>query len=119
MINHICSSSRRVHACISVVQTTTNDNKLQQLKRCRRDVKLLRNMMRIFCIFIGGWGPICVVCFISYYTDVSFIIQRVLSLLAELTLFYAVVDLFSYNHSLRTFCKIAAVKCFVRLGIFQ
>lgn len=67
----------------------------------RRDLHLLRHMIAMFCIFIGGWAPIFF--YVAIISDVDFteIVYPILFMLAELSVLCTLIDLFLYNRQLR------------------
>ncbi len=83
----------------------------QQPKISHRDRHLLLHMVFMFCIFIGGWGPIYVVITIANYISISLVVIRTLSLLSETSLLCIVVELFVYNRKLRKYLKNIMFKC--------
>lgn len=66
----------------------------------RRDLHLLRHMIVMFCIFVGGWSPIAIYSIMSHY-NASSIVRVLFTLLAELSLLLDVGNLFLYNRGLR------------------
>ncbi|CAF2475700.1 unnamed protein product [Rotaria sp. Silwood2] len=105
IVNYVRSSSRQVQPQIKSIQTFSHNTIRQQPNISRRDVRLLRHMMRMFCIFVGGRSPIYIVLIIAYYIHIDLIVPRFLSLLADLSLLGDILDLFIYNHELRHFFK--------------
>ena len=94
---HVRASSRRV-------QTASIPNEgQQQPKISQRDLSLLRHMILMFCITLGGRAPIPVYQLISCYRDLSQSILETLLVWYELALLANIVDLFLYNHELRKY----------------
>lgn len=96
--HHVRSSSRRIHP------QTISENILQT-KINQRDMILLRHMIIMFCVFVGGWSPTFIIPIIDYYTPVDPIIDSSLSMLCELSLLFNTIDLFLYNHEIRKYLK--------------
>ena len=71
----------------------------------RRDLHLLRHLVVLFCIFIAGWGPVFT--YTAIVTDIDFgsIIYIALFILAVLSIFCLIIDLFLYNHELRKYFR--------------
>ncbi|UJR16816.1 hypothetical protein I4U23_003715 [Adineta vaga] len=97
---HLCSCFiSRIQPQMTTTQTTTNHSTNQQQPRIsRRDIYLLRHMIFMFCIFVGGWAPVYVMTIVMFYINIDLIVMRILSILAELSLLCDIVDLFVYNH---------------------
>jgi hypothetical protein len=96
--NHVRSSSRRI-------QPSTVSGNFQQRKINSRDIVLLRHMVLMFCIFVGGWTPIFILPIIHHYMPISTIVHGCLTIWCELALLSDVIDLFLYNHELRKYLK--------------
>lgn len=94
LFKYVRSSTTRVH--------TTNK---QEQPINRRDIHLLRHVIVIFCIFIGGWGPIFTYVAIVSTFELASIVFAVLFLLAILSVFCVIIDLFLYNHDLRKYFR--------------
>ncbi|CAF1108759.1 unnamed protein product [Adineta steineri] len=106
---YVHSSTNRVRS-LSVV---SRNNRHRHIKR--RDLHLLRHMIVMFCIFVGGWSPIFVYSLIVFTTPNVIIIQ-ILMILIQISAILGVMNLFFYNHELRKYLfeKILFVmKCFV------
>ena len=103
--HYVRSSSRRVQA-----QINSGDN--QQLKISRRDIFLLRHMVLMFCIFVGGWAPIYISAFLSYYIAFEIRVFSILIIWCELALLLDMIDLFLYNHELRNYLKHTCLRTF-------
>ncbi|CAF0793003.1 unnamed protein product [Adineta ricciae] len=99
IFHHIRSSSRRIQP--QAIDTLTNNNANQQMKFSSREVALLKQMIFVFAVFIGGWGPIYFVRIINQYVDVHTVIYACSVLLCETALLSVVVHLFIHNHDLR------------------
>jgi hypothetical protein len=104
--NHVRLSSRRV-------QLQTISGSVQQRKIINhRDVALLRHMILMFCIFVGGWAPIYILSIFFYYMPVNAIVDLCVTIWCELALLFDIIDLFLYNHELRMYLKIFVCNIF-------
>ena len=95
---YVRSSSRRV-------QSQIHSGENPQPKINRRDIVLLRHMILMFCIFIGGWAPVYISILLSFYITIQLRVFYILSTWCELTILIAMIDLYSYNHELRNFLE--------------
>jgi len=109
---HVHASSHRVQPQNTTTQTINNNTIHQQSKINRRNIHLLRHMLFMFCMFIGGWGPIHIAAIIMNYININVLIMRILSIIAEISMLCNVVDLFVYNRKLRHYLKNIMLKCF-------
>ena len=105
--NHVRTSTNRIYA-------RNNLKNIQQKRLHHRDLYLLRHMIFMFCIFVGGWTPIFLLPIIDYYTPVSGIINGCLVIWCELALLINVIDLFLYNHEVRRYINGFCLKCCIK-----
>jgi hypothetical protein len=101
--NYVRASSNRI-------QPQMIPENVQRTKFSRRDMKLVRHMISMFYIFVGGWTPIYIIPIINYYTVVNTITSLSLTILCELASFINMIDLFLYNRELRKYFKRSCVK---------
>ncbi len=95
IVNYIRSSSRRVQ--------TTN---IQQTRAIpRREVYLIRHMIVMFCVFVGGWSPVYINSIVHNNEIPNPLLLSILIFLAELSLFFDVINLFISNHLLRKYLR--------------
>ena len=107
---HVRASSRRV-------QTASVPNEgQQQPKISQRDLSLLRHMIIMFCITLGGWAPIPVYQVITHYRGFNRSILQTLLVWYELALLVSVADLFLYNHELRRYMSDLCQRCWRKCG---
>jgi hypothetical protein len=66
----------------------------------RRDLHLLRHLLVMFCIFVGGWAPIYLYTNIHPSFHFTETIVTMFTFAAELSVLCIVVDLFVYNREL-------------------
>ena len=95
IFKHIRSSRHRVQPSVA---TANHD----QTRLSRRDIHLLRHMIVMFVIFVGGWSPVYLyplIVVMRYPATIFYI----LIILASLSLLFDVVNLFLYNHELRNY----------------
>ncbi|UJR21716.1 hypothetical protein I4U23_024793 [Adineta vaga] len=98
IFNHVRSSSRRVQP-----QGQFPVVPVQEQKISRRDIYLLRHLIFIFCIYIIGWTPLCLIPLITYGRYIELSIYLIFSVLSELCLLCVVIDLFFYNHDMKKY----------------
>jgi hypothetical protein len=95
IFNYVRSSTNRVQPS-SVVK---KDNRHQHINQ--RDLHLLRHMIIMFGVFVGGWSPSYIYTTIVVNVDFTSVTVSLLILLAELSLLFTIINLFLYNHELR------------------
>ncbi|CAF3703004.1 unnamed protein product [Adineta steineri] len=103
--HYVQSSSRRVQPQAICGHT-------QPTKISRRDIYLLRHMILMFCVFIGGWAPVFILSIISHYILIRPIVSSSISVICEVALFIDIIDLFLYNHELTKYLKDLSLQCF-------
>ncbi|CAF2132570.1 unnamed protein product [Rotaria magnacalcarata] len=101
--NYVRASSNRI-------QPQMIPENAQRTKFSHRDMKLVRHMIFMFCIFVGGWTPIYIMAIINFYSVINTIISSSLTILCELASFINIIDLFLYNRQLRKYFKLSCVK---------
>ncbi|CAF2004090.1 unnamed protein product [Rotaria magnacalcarata] len=101
--NYVRASSNRI-------QPQMIPENAQRTKFSHRDMKLVRHMIFMFCIFVGGWTPIYIMAIINFYSVINTIISSSLTILCELASFINIIDLFLYNRQLRKYFKRSCVK---------
>lgn len=70
-----------------------------------RDIRLLKHMIIMFAVFLSGWAPIYVFICIDVDGKALPIVYRSLSILPALSLVANIIDLFLFNHQLRTYFR--------------
>ena len=103
---HVHSSTRRVR-CFS-----EGEQHRSAVRISRRDLYLLRNMIYMFAVYVGGCGPIFLLIAIDFQGAVTAVVYVILAILAEASLFSIIINLFRYNKKIRTllkdkYCRIA------------
>ncbi|CAF1353071.1 unnamed protein product [Adineta ricciae] len=103
---YVRSSSRRVQPTHHITTITNLNNTQQQQQHPpswlgRREIFLLRHMIYMFIMFIGGWGPLYFFLFISQLTPIQRIARESAVLLCELSLLTLIINLFICNQELR------------------
>jgi hypothetical protein len=96
IFQYIRSSRHRVQPTLVV----PNNNQHQSLSR--RDIYLLRHMILMFVVFVGGWSPIYIYPLVVVANYQS-IIPWIIFIVANFSLLYNIFNLFLYNHSLRKY----------------
>jgi hypothetical protein len=110
IFTHVYRSSRRVQPQ-NVTSSTTVSHRQQPKIISRRDVHLLRHMILMFSAFVIGWGPVYLIAVIMYPVTLDPLILRCFSLLAEISLFCDIIDLYLYNHALRQYLQGMIIRC--------
>ena len=82
------------------VVPNNNNNRHQTLTR--RDIYLLRHVILMFIVFIGGWSPIYIYPLVVVPNYRS-IVPWIIFIVANISLLYDIVNLFLYNHPLRKY----------------
>jgi hypothetical protein len=98
IFRYVRSSTNRVKPSSAIVQTN------QHQPITRRDLHLLRHMIIMFCIFVGGWAPVYIYAIISLQLD-SNLMAASFTVLSQLSLFLNITNLFLYNHELRRYFR--------------
>lgn len=104
-------SSHRVQAQSQI----TNGEDAPTISRAktisRRDLHLLRHILVMFCIFIGGWSPVSIYAVVVPLASWTSLELSLLILLAECSVIADVINLFIYNHEVRGRLKTRIFKC--------
>jgi hypothetical protein len=95
---NVHSSSRRIQP--------QSPYDVQYCTLSRRDIHLLRHIIFMFCIFVGGWTPNCLSAIIAYHAYINMLAYFSFSILCELALLCDIIDLFLYNHEFRNYLKL-------------
>ena len=98
---HVRSSARRVQP--QTITTLTLGTNTQKQKIGRREISLLRQMIFMFTIFIGGWAPVYSIVIISFVQYLDPIITSLAVVLGELSILGIITNLFICNHDLRQY----------------
>ncbi len=101
IFKHVRLSSNRIQPASQTTRDSSNHIQLQGITR--RDVYLLRHIILMFCIFIGGWGPAYIIGVVVPNFTFNSLIASISILVAELSLFIDIINLFVYNHELRRY----------------
>jgi len=108
---HIRSSTFRVQSRVLSV-TENNMNNVRQAKISRRDVHLLRHMIVILLIFLGGWTQL----YVLLSTQNRFLIDPIESacftIWCQLAVLCDIIDLYLYNHEIRNYLKTIFLRYF-------
>ena len=109
IFRYVRSSSHRIQPVSHITQDESVNHQPQRINR--RDIHLLRHIIFMFCVFIGGWAPVYI--FATIITNLPFDALSICALivLAELSLLVNVINLFVYNHELRRHLFNKICKC--------
>ncbi|CAF1132728.1 unnamed protein product [Adineta steineri] len=99
IFSYVRSSTRRIQPRSNNASTSGLNN--QQPRMSRRDMSLLKQMLVMFSMFIGGWTPILIVYTMNIAIDVDIKIIKITVLFSEVCIFGIVMNLYIYNHELR------------------
>jgi hypothetical protein len=94
------SSTRHVQALTTSMPSAANSN-----HQNARDIHLLKHILLIFTVFVGGWTPVYIHSVTTPDETSHYIIYSVLQLLPILSSLIIILDLFWYNHDLRQYLK--------------
>ena len=94
IFSYVSSSSRRI-------QTGPASGERQRRTISIRDLHLLRHMIIMLCVSVGGLIPVHLNSIVSMYTPVSQTVVHILSIWYILSLLFNMIDLFLYNHEVR------------------
>jgi hypothetical protein len=104
------SSTRRVQP--QIINSLTNAPNIQQTKISRREISLLRQMIFMFSMFIGGWSPSYFITVINDFIIINPIIYQCAVLLCEISLLSIIINLFMNNRELRQYLLNKIRLCF-------
>ena len=100
IFHHVRSSSKRIRPSL-----ISNDQSEQRIIP-RRDIYLLRHIIFMFCVFIGGWCPSSIYPVFIDEIHYNGTILSVTTLIAEISLLAVILDLFQCNHELKRFLSV-------------
>ncbi len=103
IFTYVRSSSRRVRP--QTKTAVTNMINTQEPRISRREISLLRQMIFMFSMFVGGWTPVYLTVLIFYFDAYNLMIFYLATVLAELCLLCITMNLFVCNHELREYSK--------------
>jgi hypothetical protein len=106
---HVRNSTRRVQP--QTISTIENGNNNQQPKISRREMLLLRQMIFMFSMFIGGWTPVYLILIITQYIYLDPLIFRYSVVFGELAVLAIIINLFLYNHELKEYLITKVRQC--------
>jgi hypothetical protein len=101
IFNYVRTSTNRIQP---ISTTVTNNQHIN-----RRDKHLLRHIIIMFCIFVGGWSPIYIYQLVNSTFSNSLYFSFMI--LAEVSLLLDITNLFIYNHELRKYFQDKIFKC--------
>ncbi len=100
---HVRSSSRRVRP--QTVSAMTNMINTQESRISRREISLLRQMIFMFSMFVGGWTPVYLTVLTFYFIPFNLMAFQLTTLFAELCVLCITMNLFVCNHELREYSR--------------
>ncbi|UJR14441.1 hypothetical protein I4U23_001438 [Adineta vaga] len=109
---HVRSSTRRVHP--QMLSTTTSGAINPQIVINRRDIALLRQMIFMFSMFVGGWTPAFIISIFYEAMDMDFKFVQICLIFSQICVLGIVINLFMYNRELRQYLSDKIRNCFRR-----
>lgn len=106
---HVRSSSRRVLPSIEISRIDSNYPKIFRIPR--RDTQLLRRMIVMFVIFIGGWSPLYISAIILPDISSTFLTFASFTLLAKFSLLVDIINLYLHNPQIARYLRNVLFKC--------
>ncbi len=103
IFSHVRSSSRRVQP--QTVTSVTNVINTQEPRISRREISLLRQMIFMFSMFVGGWTPVYLTVLILHFMPFNFMAFHLTAILGELCTLCIIMNLFLCNHELREYFR--------------
>jgi len=103
IFTYVRSSSRRVRP--QAVPSMTNMINTQEPRISRREISLLRQMIFMFSMFVGGWTPVYLTVLILYFIPFNLMAFQLTTVVAELCLLFITMNLFVCNHELREYSR--------------
>jgi hypothetical protein len=98
---HVRNSTHRVQP--QMTNTNANRENNQQPRIGRREISLLKQMIFMFSMFIGGWTPIYSIVIINQYLNFTELIFHCSLIVAELAVLAIIINLFKCNHEIRQY----------------
>jgi hypothetical protein len=87
------------------VQPMNNGHVVVAISLNPRDARLLKHMLIMFAAFCSGWIPIYIIGVIDWNGNgISYVVLHALQMLPMMSFVVDIIDLFFYNHELRTYC---------------
>lgn len=110
ILNHVRSSTLRVNPSVHITENDVQ-NSQQQQRLNRRDNQLIRRMILMFCIFVGGWSPLYIYCIIIPDFSFTLLLSSIFTLWAKLCLLIDIINLYIYNYQLTKYLLHLVIKC--------
>ena len=111
----------RVRAASTRVQPQTasaqvNHGNGTPMRMSRRNMRFLRQMIFIFCMFVGGWGPVYTIVIVDIFVPIPPLLVLCLVLLAGLCLFAGVINLFKSHREVQQYLWERVGHCLRTIG---
>ena len=107
---NVHSSTRRLQPGPWTV-TENNPNSVKQKKLSGRDLHLLRHMVIMLTIFLGGWAPLYVLLTVENMFTANPVLVACFTIWCQLALLCDIIDLYLYNHEVRNYLKALVSRC--------
>ena len=103
IFNYARSSTRRVQPNLASVTSATAIQHTPRISR--RDIHLVKSMVIMFSIFVGGWSPIYVFAIVQPDAAFSTTLPAIFTFLAQVSGLLILSNLFLYNHELTKYYR--------------
>ncbi len=101
IFKYVRASTRRVQPQISGINTNSNNN--QQPIISRREISLLKQMIFMFCAFIGGWAPACSVIIIQQFIILNPLYFQCSLKIFEIAMLAITINFFICDHEMKEY----------------
>lgn len=109
------SSTKRIQPQQFSVATITqsSSNQIQRSKLSRRDLRLLKQMVFMFLIFVGGWGPVYIFLLFNDFTAMVPLLLPICTALAAFSSLIVITNLLFNDHDVRQWFYEQYRRCFL------
>jgi hypothetical protein len=101
IFKYVRASTRRVQP--QNIDINTNSNNNQQPIISRREISLLKQMIFMFCAFIGGWAPACCVIIIEQLVTLNPLYFQCSLKIFEIAMLAITINFFICNHEMKEY----------------
>jgi len=101
IFKNVRNSTRRVQQ--QPPSNVTNGNNNQGPRISRRDISLLKQMIVMFLLFVGGWTPVYTLIIIADYIYVSPLVSRSFTLIDQAFVLGIIVNFHVCNHKMKEY----------------
>jgi hypothetical protein len=101
IFKYVRASTRRLQPQNIDINTTSNNN--QQPIISRREISLLKQMILMFCAFIGGWTPACSVIIIEQLITLNPLYLQCSLKIFEIAMLAITINFFICDHEMKEY----------------